>query len=615
MSLLKVGIDASRGIGDAYFHQTMREGNRDANLGLNRVFSFVTQYSLIENTFSKINEVLQGIQFASISPILFPIKYSISLCIPLSFTLAKQSINSTNYPNIHTVITTLDNRVLPNVILVTNLVASVALIAFGNSVYGSANLLFLIVNLMHENSWMNTDCIQKNDAFHCLLDTCILIKYLHSLLINHSLNPFYIWMLGDTISQVVNYIRKPTDSKIALLALQEYKSKYPESTAIQYRLNEYHLLKDPISNYPLEDLISQFDHYTSLLKGYLKQDLSRYESKLLKTFHNDNHWIKNYNNPIDYMNNGINSFVNSIRISHNTEFKNKSLAIIRYVFTLPKDEQIDLITNLAITGHYCPERLYSDTKLLYDTYIDTLESRELSNKIIGILHQERLQIVDQMLALINEIKSLSKSTQNSNASEPTSNQFSNLLSTILFSIIPPMEDIHFANCMKNILCPYLYAYHKSVDTLTQINTKKLDWLLLNWAFQKNGVIPVIESLFLQQYNPEMVLERIRNIITNEPTIKDNEIQEWFIEQYISNYSKTTRKEAAKWVYEEVYVMDDDNIPRIKPYYILFFLVNQGVLKIEDNLPLDTIPKKAIDIINILAPTRMFKSEIPTATEG
>lgn len=614
MDLLKVTIDISRAIGDAHYNQRLREGNRDANLGMNHFFSCITQYSLIENTCSKINEILQKISFGTISHIPSSLKYSMALVIPLSLTFAKKSINFTSHPTIHNIITTLDNKVLPNVILVTNLVAAVACIIFNSQIYGSVNLLFLLLHVIHEKGWMNTDFIQKNRMLNGMLEACTIIKTIHALIINHSLNPYYLWILGDKTYQAVNYIRKPAAIKISPITLHEYESKYSESTDIPYRLHEYHLFKNPISNRLLDDLTNEFDQYAIALKKYLEKDLSIHNLQLIHKFQNEERWTQDYNNnPIEYLNHGINSFLDAIQISNNLEFKNKSLSIIRYILHLSNDEQVDKLADLAITGHYCPERLYSDVNLLYDTYIDTLESRDLSTKVINLLHGDRLQILDQILAGINEAKSflssLATSTPNTNESQSISKRLSNLLLKVFASLLPPMDDIHFANSMKNILCPYLYAHHKSIDTLTEINTKDLTWLLFNWFYQKNGFIDLIEFMFSQQYHPKIVLKRISDVIEKEPTISTIEIEQWFIEQYMSQYTEASRSTAEEWIREKVYTLDDNYTPTIKPYYMLFFLVNQGVLKIADSPNFDERPKRAMDVITTLFSPDYLEEEI------
>lgn len=614
MNLLKVTIDISRAIGDAHCNQRLREGNRDANLGMNHFFSCITQYSLIENTCSKVHEIVQKISFRTISHVPSSLTYSMALVIPLSLTFAKKSINFTSHPTIHNIITTLDNDVLPNVILVTNFVAAVACIILNSQIYGSVNLVFLLLHVMHEKGWMNTDFIQKSRILNGMLETCTITKAIHALIINHSLNPYYLWILGDKTYQAVNYIKKPAAIKISSITLREYESKYSESTDIPYRLHEYHLLKNPDSNRLLEDLTNKFDQYVVTLKKFLEKDLSLHNLQLLYKFQNEERWTQDYNNnPIEYLSHGINSFLHAIQISNNLEFKNKSLSIIRYILTLSNNEQVDRLANLAITGHYCPERLYSDVNLLYDTYINTLESRDLSTKVINLLHGDRLQILDQFLAGINEAKSLlnalATSIPNTNESQSISKRLSNLLLKVFSSLVPRMDDIHFANSMKNILCPYLYAHHKSIDTLTEINTEELTWALFNWFYQQTGFIGLIEFMFSKQYHPRIVLKRISDVIEKEPTISTIEIEQWFIEQYMSEYTEASRSTAEEWIRQQVYTLDDSYIPTIKPYYMLFFLVNQGVLKIEDSPNFDEKPQRAIQVITTLFSPDYLEEEI------
>lgn len=618
MDLLRIGIDISRAIGDAHFNQRLREGNRDANLGMNHFFSCLTQYSLIENTCSKVNEILQNLSFATIVPIPSSLTYSMSLLIPLSLTLGKKSINFTAHPTIHYIITTIDNELLPHVILISNVVAAIAFIVFNNHIYGSVNLLFLILHVMHEKGWMNTDFIQKNRILVGMLEACTITKTLYALIINHSLNPYYLWILADKTYQAVHYIKKPSAITISSMTLREYESKYSETTDIPYRLHEYHLLKKPVSNRLLEDLTNELNQYATTLRKYLEQDLSTHTLPLLHKFRNEDRWQQDYNNnPLEYLHHGINRLLHAIQRSNNSEFKNKSLYIIRYILNLPEDEKMDKLATLAISGHYCPERLYSDVNVLYDTYIDTFESRALSNKVISLLHGDRLQILDQILAGINEVKSLlnSAATLPLDPNEPRSisQRLSSLFLQVLSFLVPPMDDIHFANSMKNILCPYLYVHHKSIDTLTEINREELSWSLFNWFYQKNGFISLMEFMFSQQYHPKIVFKRISDIIQKEPTISTLEIEQWFIEQYMSEYTEANRSIAEEWVREKVYTIDDDYIPKIKPYYMLFFLVNQGVLKIEDSPDFDKRPQRSLEIITTLfSPDSL---EEGTAIEG
>lgn len=171
MSLLQIGLDISRGVSQANEYQLLR-GNYNANLGMNHISSTTTSFQLIRNTFSKINLVIKNIKFAEISPIPAYITFSTSMLIPSTLTYIKKSINFTSHPNIHTFINILDYQILPNIILIANLVASIGLIVFGNFLYGGCNLSFLLLNLLEEQGWINTDFIQKNPFFTNALLLC-----------------------------------------------------------------------------------------------------------------------------------------------------------------------------------------------------------------------------------------------------------------------------------------------------------------------------------------------------------------------------------------------------------------------------------------------------------
>ena len=147
MSLLQIGLDIGRGIGQANEHQLLRQGNYDANLGMNYVFSTATSFALIGNILSKINRVIENIKFTEISPIPTYITFSASIVIPCTLTYIKKSINFTSHPNLHTIANLLDYQILPNVILVANLASAVGFIALGNPIYGGCNLTFLLLNL------------------------------------------------------------------------------------------------------------------------------------------------------------------------------------------------------------------------------------------------------------------------------------------------------------------------------------------------------------------------------------------------------------------------------------------------------------------------------------
>lgn len=574
MSLLQVGLDISRGVGQANEYQLLRQGNYDANLGMNHIFSTVTSFQLIGTTFSKINLVIKNIKFAEIPLVPTYIIFSASIFIPFTLTSIKKSINFTSHPNIHTLINTLDYQILPNIILVANLVASIGLIAFGNLVYGGCNLTFVLLNLLDEQGWINADFIQKNPFFINALLLCK-VSYLVT-----SLNLYNAFSLLDVVTTIIHkseYYKKNVSNTIRTITLQEFESKCSESSFLRYRLSNYHLLEKPVSNNSVEDLESQFDEYATSLNSYLEQDLSIYHSRLLRIFREDEKWQNDYNNDsIRYLKEGINALLLYMRrLTNQREFKNKFLSLVRYMSNLSEDERVFLLAQLAQIGHYCPERKYIDINLLYDTYIDTIEKRCLHNKILSILHQDRLQILDQFLTLLNEMKSFL--ADETNTQERAQDRLVNVTVRLVAFLMPPFDDIHFANLIKELLSSHLYVHHTSIDALTGNKISILEKWFFDILYKEP--IRIAKQIFSNQYNSYTVLKRLMNSINNESIISFHQMQEWFISTYRDSFPEAASDEAITWVNRHVYNLDSG---LIEPHYLLFFLINQGVLELIEN---------------------------------
>lgn len=438
-------------------------------------------------------------------------------------------------------------------------------------------------------------------------------------------------MIIDIAYNMITYINKKNitnNNVISTITLQEYESKFAILPLSQYRLSNYHLLKEPISNIPVENLENQFDHYTSLLKGYLEQDLSTDNSRISQIFQDDEQWKNAYNgNPVDYLNDGVNKLIMDIQLTKTKELKNKFLSLIRYLSQLSKKEGIHLLAQLAQIGHYCPDRQYKDIGMLYDTYIDKIEKRSLSNQLLAILHDERSQILDQGIAFIHNVGLFTNLLAILDKQNPLSNEnrriaknylkqlepfdekqldevTENMLNVLknehkrtrickivedifikfVASVMPPMGDIHFANQMKNYFSSYCYVHHKSIDILTKDRRSKLEkWI---YTFVYRNIINLIQEKFSQQYNPKIVLQRIVNIINNESTINSLEIQQWFKEQYLASYPEVIPAAAITWVQKNVY---DQKTFKIQPSYVRFFLANQGVLELIENGQKTTLP--------------------------
>lgn len=572
MSLLQIGLDISRGVGQANEYQLLRQGNYDANMGMNHIFSTVTSFQLIGTTFSKINLIIKNIKFAEIPIVPTYLTFSASIFIPITLTSIKKSINFISHPNIHSIINTLDYQILPNTILIANLVASIAFIALGNLLYGGCNLTFVLLNLLDEQGWINADFIQKNPFFTNALLLCK-VSYLVT-----SLNVYNAFSLLDVVTTIIHKSRcykKNVSNTIRTITLQEFESKCSESSFLRYRLSNYHLLEKPVSNNSVENLENQFDQYAASLNSYLEQDLSIYNSRLLRIFREDEKWQNDYNNDcIGYLKEGINALLLYMgRLTNQREFKNKFLCLVKDMSTFSEGERVSLLAQLAQIGHYCPERKYIDINLLYDTYIDTIEKRCLHNKVLNILHQDRLQILDQFLILLNEIKSFLGGESNT---ERPQNRLLNASVRLVAFLMPSFDDVHFANLIKELLSSYLYVHHKSIDALTGNIS-----ILEKWVFDilYKEPIRIAKEIFTNQYNSYTVLKRIMNSINNESIISFHQIQEWFMDKYRESFPKATSDEVIAWVHRHVYNIDSG---LIKPHYLLFFLINQGVLElIED----------------------------------
>lgn len=633
MNILEIGLDTCRGVGQANEYQLLRQGNQDANLGMNLVFSTATSFQLIGITLSKINTVIENIKWAEISPIPTYINFSASVFIPCTITYIKKSINFTSHPNLHTIIKILDYQVLPNVILVGNLVAAIGLIAIGNPIYGGSNLAFLLLNLFDEQGWVNANTIKNNLILKNTLLTCKVSYLLTTLNLYNVLS--LINIIADIIYQITCYTNKGTNV-IYPITLEEFESKCSVFALLHYRLNNYHLLEKPISNNSIPDFENQFEQYASLLEDYLKQELSIYSDQLSRIFQDDEKWQNDYNgNPIDYLKDGTRSLVSYMRkLTNEKDFKNRFLSLVHYMSNLPQDKRITLLAQLSQLGHYCPERKYIDMNLLYDTYIDTIESRSLSNKLLELLHQDRMQILDQILAFMNQLKPFLNTmanldrehlfchenihaienqlrqlganeeelplmsrwlldiSSNRDAASWRSKICNNLLSLFIrwaTPLLPPMEDVHFANLFKNILAPYLYVHHKSIDVLTTEDKSVIEKWITDLIYKFH--IRAAKQIFSEQYTPHTVFKRVRDIINREPIIALSEIQEWFIEQYKNSHPESTANEAITWFREKIY--DDNGL--IRPRYLLFFLVNQGVLELTE----DTQSKKDIGALTCL----------------
>lgn len=574
MSLLQIGLDISRGVGQANEYQLLRQGNYDANLGMNHIFSTVTSFQLIGTTFSKINLLIKNIKFAEIPPIPTYITFSASTFIPLTLTSIKKSINFTSHPNLHTVINTLDYQILPNIILVANLVASIGLITYGNLLYGGCNLTFIVLNLLDEQGWINAHFIQKNPFFTNALLMCK-VSYLVT-----SLTLYNAFSLLDVVTTIIyksGCYKKNVSNTIDTITLKEFESKCSESSSLRCRLSNYHLLEKPVSNNSVENLENQFNEYATSLNSYLQQDLSIYHSRLLRIFREDEKWQNDYNNDsIGYLRQGVNALLLYMRkLTNQSEFKNKFLSLVRYMSNLSEDERASLLAQLAQIGHYCPERKYIDINLLYDTYIDTIEKRCLHNKILSILHQDRLQILDQFLSLLNEIKSFLAAE--TNTEETAQERLFNAMIRLVAFLMPSVDDIHFANLIKELLSSHLYVHHTSIDALTGNRISILEKWFFDILYKEP--IRMSKEMFSNQYNSYTVLKRIINSINNESIISFRQMQEWFICKYRDSFPEATSDEGITWVHTHVYNLESG---LIEPHYVLFFLINQGVLElIED----------------------------------
>lgn len=574
MSLLQIGLDISRGVGQANEYQLLRQGNYDANLGMNHIFSTVTSFQLIGTTFSKINLLIKNIKFAEIPPIPTYITFSASTFIPLTLTSIKKSINFTSHPNLHTVINTLDYQILPNIILVANLVASIGLITYGNLLYGGCNLTFIVLNLLDEQGWINADFIQKNPFFTNALLLCK-VSYLVT-----SLTLYNAFSLLDVVTTIIyksGCYKKKVSNTIDTITLKEFESKCSESSSLRCRLSNYHLLEKPVSNNSVENLENQFNEYATSLNSYLQQDLSIYHSRLLRIFREDEKWQNDYNNDsIGYLREGVNALLLYMRkLTNQSEFKNKFLSLVRYMSNLSEDERVSLLAQLAQIGHYCPERKYIDINLLYDTYIDTIEKKCLHNKILSILHQDRLQILDQFLSLLNEIKSFLAAE--TNTEETAQERLFNAMVRLVAFLMPSVDDIHFANLIKELLSSHLYVHHTSIDALTGNRISILEKWFFDILYKEP--IRMSKEMFSNQYNSYTVLKRIINSINNESIISFSQMQEWFICKYRDSFPEATSDQGITWVHTHVYNLESG---LIEPHYVLFFLINQGVLElIED----------------------------------
>lgn len=576
MSLLRIGLNISRGVGQANEYQWLRQGNYDANLGRNHLFSTVTSFQLIGTTFTKINLVIKNIKFAEISPIPTYISFSASLLIPCTLTYIKKSINFGSHPHIHTFINILEYQILPNVLLIANLVASIGLIVLGNFIFGGSNLIFLVLNLLDEQGWINADFIQENLFF----TNAILLCKANYLLT--SLNLYNAFSLLDIVTNILakaGYCKNKGTNIVQTITMQEFESKCSQSSFLRYRLSNYHLLAKPVSSNSIENLEDQFEEYATSLSSYLEQDLSPYHSTLLRIFGQDEKWQADYNNDsVEYLKEGIKGLlVYMKKVTKQQELKNKFLSLVRYMSYLSENERTPLLAQLAQIGHYCPERKYIDINLLYDTYIDTIEKRCLSNKILSILHQERLQILDQFLALLNKIK-LFLMTE-TNRPEGTPDRLFNTIMQLVASLMPSFEDVHFANIIKELLSSHLYIHHTSIDTLTGNRISILEKWVFDIVYKEP--IRMAKQIFANQYNSYTVLKRIMHSINNESIISFNEIEEWFITKYKESFREATLDEAITWVHSHVYNIESG---LIEPHYLLFFLINQGVLElVEDSL--------------------------------